>query len=1428
MKHIVYTSDRPGFKLWIEGDLPNGRVLTGIGFRATCISPPTLVVDHDTWVHALPDCTVEATEQVIEVCAGLGGFSKEAARAGLTVLCGVDMNKAWGPLFAAFHSGAPLVVGDLGEVSVASTLASKGGFFATMLAGVACQPHSQLGDRKGMADDRSASLPRALSLAWTLQCTIVVLECVPEIQGDVEVQQLLRQFALTTGYRISQQVISLQNGWCTRRARWFCVLTAPLLGLCELQDFPVNDQFRRVRDVMPGIRNWPDTDHAQIDLNLYELSKFYAYAAGGIDSLFLCPDEACPTLLHSAGNQLYACACGCRGPLSEQRLKARGLFGVLIPLETTQVHMNQVMQHCRYLHPQEMWALMGGIPGEDVGHNLRLAMAGIGQAVSPMIGLWVLCQIKRHMDVFYGNSPVCAPEQVLKGYMHELVQTCRRWWPEPIPPTVPVTAEPEDPIEEVLPPLSVRIRWLTENTTPIEIACAAGTTGQQLLEAEQILTGTAAELVLWSSAQPLDLTSPLVHDAEIGIAPKGFAVGPVSEPTVPCCLSPMDVLAHCHEEPGRDWTVYAVSSFTQLATRRNSQMPKIEREAILSLQGPVWGDDELLAGLHDIASQTDRDQFVQVWDPLLITGLTLSSDGPTWNQLCAALGSVATVITATMIDSHWYPLVWRMDHDVVMLFTCGVVPAHVATFEGLATSVGDRRGVAGLWNNKLVPFVQGGHCGALVLLFTRHLLWGDAFPGSMLQVEEQACDLRRAFVAGLGESCLRPQLAALGLSVVDQLAAVLSEHGVDSSEARAKDVIHHLGEEAVGAAMQVTNVWRELKWLANQQRPPLVLIKPSELQRSIERRGGTYQVGNKRQKKTKGQGKGRSMQHRLDPSLLRLEHGLFQDSQGQALSQIALAGIGPQVSGVVLLSQVMAEPYLKANNCMSAGALGLFVVDSTVPVTTTLEVTSVRLPLLCTANAEPLLVDGLLYQLGAQRVTRAPPKGGCEIQAVATCVVKAMVYRDLTDDSWSQVCAHPMKHIFSKVSPLQQCEDDECPGCEAWHQTLQCPVQSPVLEAWGKQWMKLNFQYCPSDQAEIFGVHLRLPEVLQQQVQAFSGFAGVFLEPRSLDGKKPSDQFQVIWMPKSDVTQLMMLRQSLSAVCGLARMGNKLGLRCRVGDAAQVYAKVKPGQIYLPSGSKSSYLVGPFPFGTLKASVAHALATCGWVARPVQPVGTHDHVQGLMFRVHAVDVPPSKVLQMQHGDVVVTQESAPPSSLPVVPKVLASAATVAMVTKESEVDQLQINDPWAASKVAKPGPVPVQIGNPIEDMEQRVVAAVLAQMPSKNMEVDPDSDQQDYVVKLEQQMQGLQQHTQQLGLTMQQQHTEHTKQIQEVHHQMQQQHQHFDAAIQAQAGQIQGFQDSFQEQFRQQVVHQQSMLDSMFQKQMTQFESLLSKRARQE
>ena len=256
--------------------------------------------------------------------------------------------------------------------------------------------------------------------------------------------------------------------------------------------------------------------------------------------------------------------------------------------------------------------------------------------------------------------------------------------------------------------------------------------------------------------------------------------------------------------------------------------------------------------------------------------------------------------------------------------------------------------------------------------------------------------------------------------------------------------------------------------------------------------------------------------------------------------------------------------------------------------------------------------------------------------------------------------------------------------------------------------------------------------------------------------------------------------------------------------------------------------MGPFEFGTLKASVASALAACGWVARPIQPVGAREHVQGLMFRVHAVAPPPVKVMHMSHGDVVITQEDILPNQTSQEPQVVASAATVAAATKGDEVDMLQVHDPWAPQVKPAKGPLSFHIGSPLEDMEHRVVEAVLAQLPKSGMEVDEESSQQLKVASLEQQVQDLHRQTQTLGQTVQQNAVEQAQQLQEVQAQVQQQSVHFESAIQAHAKQLHGFQETFQEQFRQQTTHQQPMLDSMFQKQMSQFEHLLTKRPRQE
>ena len=65
------------------------------------------------------------------------------------------------------------------------------------------------------------------------------------------------------------------------------------------------------------------------------------------------------------------------------------------------------------------------------------------------------------------------------------------------------------------------------------------------------------------------------------------------------------------------------------------------------------------------------------------------------------------------------------------------------------------------------------------------------------------------------------------------------------------------------------------------------------------------------------------------------------------------------------------------------------------------------------------------------------------------------------------------------------------------------PMDSPVLELWGKQWLRLDFRASNPDQADLFTAHLRLPEHMQLQVQHFSSHGGVYLEPKSIDGRHP-------------------------------------------------------------------------------------------------------------------------------------------------------------------------------------------------------------------------------------------------------------------------------------------------------------------------------------
>ena len=578
----------------------------------------------------------------------------------------------------------------------------------------------------------------------------------------------------------------------------------------------------------------------------------------------------------------------------------------------------------------------------------------------------------------------------------------------------------------------------------------------------------------------------------------------------------------------------------------------------------------------------------------------------------------------------------------------------------------------------------------------------------------------------------------------------------------------------------------------------------------------------------KSQGKGKSQPPALvDPRGLRVEDGLFMCGE-IPLSQLPLSQVGPSASGVVLCTSTEAEPLLKTGRPISTGALVLIIVDQvSSPPATVLLAESVRFPTWCIANSEPLLLDGLLYQVRAQQVTRSVANDRFELVSVATCVIKFMLFRDQLPVSWDSVVAHPVKYLLSTLPMLKVCSGCDNPAvCEHWHEDPTVKVSDPLMEVWGRQFLTIAYHSSHADKADIFSVHMRLPISLEEAVLQQSGRNGLYCEPKEIDGKRPSASYQVCWMPKSSYQEIVHLRQITRGVSGIARMGQRYGIRCRLDRAEEIHAALKPGGAYLPQGRKSNYIMGPMPFGTLRTSVMQIVEMLPWAARPMQPITAASHIQGVMWRLQAVEPPPRHIVQTDHGEVLICRVDEPSQTSASRSCVVGARHTLSLIAAQGDkgIDILQVNDPWeqAVNRGIATGPkAACKASDPVEVLEQKVVNAVIAKLPPAAMEVDgrqEDVQLANKVAVLEQQVQELHSNQTKMHALVTEQGQTQSSQIASL----QIQSQRMESAISDQAGKL----GSFQVQFKQQLERQQGQLDSLFQQQMDKIEDLFQKKPR--
>lgn len=295
-------------------------------------------------------------------------------------------------------------------------------------------------------------------------------------------------------------------------------------------------------------------------------------------------------------------------------------------------------------------------------------------------------------------------------------------------------------------------------------------------------------------------------------------------------------------------------------------------------------------------------------------------------------------------------------------------------------------------------------------------------------------------------------------------------------------------------------------------------------------------------------------------------------------------------------------------------------------------------PCICLANNEPLLVEATLVQLGVGHVEKHIAATAIALDSLDVVTVKIMTYRDEYAGSWEDFTSAPIKQLVQAFPILRRCLESNC-SCECWRNPDDLQVKEPIMDVWRRQFLSMTFRPVAAAKSVIFSVCLRVPSAILSNLLARSGHAGAYMEPRTPDGKQVMEEFVVVWAPKLSTSELAHMKQTNPAVLGLARLGERRGLRVRQAQAPAIHAMIRPEATFLPNGPKMQFSAGPFPWGSDRAAITKAMRQVGWQVQALQPMQPVPG-KGSMWLIQSVDNPPETILNTNHGEVVITTHKA--------------------------------------------------------------------------------------------------------------------------------------------------------------------------------------------
>lgn len=805
-------------------------------------------------------------------------------------------------------------------------------------------------------------------------------------------------------------------------------------------------------------------------------------------------------------------------------------------------------------------------------------------------------------------------------------------------------------------------------------------------------------------------------------------------------------------------------------------------------------------------------------DPLLATA---AAQSPSCNMLEAWFSNIKCarqiIVSAVCIGSHWSPLIWTWTTECLVAHSWDVpqlIPNIKCLNDALSKVIGART-----YTTRVLHRMDGlsTGCGLCTVRYIDHYLTGRMLPTSKDDIEYLEAVGKEKFRQHVLHATVlqRPWCWGLGLDVQAQarLTDLLKQHGVpaDSLEQRSHLVVQAVGVASLQKCLTGSAPWRSLKALANQCQPPLQLILPDELQDVLKAKG----ISGAPNRKSKGKAAPKAVPSKpppMDPAKLTFDSGAFVNEQGAPLSSLSVSQLGPNAEGVAIAACAEVEPFLRSGKTVSAHCLAVFLLNvDEGSFSTALCWAQTRVALRCKANGEPMLLTGYLVQLGQKHVVQARTKHVVEVQSVEAACMKVAIYRDGITCSWDEVVAAPIRYILMCLESLASCNKPatEC-DCKRWHAQIDSGIRDPIFDLWRRQWLSLSMKNASASQAEVFMVNLRYAKAAEQSVLPRSGLGGVFLEPRSLDAREPDPHFQVLWMAKYSVQDLLHIKQCNPGVLGLARLGTRFGLRILASDMHTLGKTLKPEAILLGGGPRMDFELGPVPFGLDRSGVAKLCSEWGWVAKPINPIKSISGL-GAVWHIQSCAEPPSTVVSLKGGvDVVITKMASKTVQVANHESAVASAETIGLCklqhVEAPAPDPWLLKDPWgfSAAKAAQPKLGKSDLEATIQQVEQRVERAVLAKLPAKATSGETDQEMSSPTGETKARLSVLEAQVAQLASG----------------------HQHLETQIEEAGRKADAQMSQLQHQMTAQLDGQSSRIEDLFRGQMSQIESLLSKKAR--